>query len=163
MTMSTEFPPLRGEIADVVEQVTLIYRGVGARPAPDDASHSMEQPWTGCIAIDGAFKGTVTLTCPKQFAFDLARKMLDMSEEETTEEAARDALAELTNVVGGNVKSLISSLIGDTCRLTLPIVALGDLHVAGGRLREEVWFRCGDDVIVVGVIEVTDRLPRGLA
>ncbi len=163
MTMTTDLPPLRHDIVDVVEQVTLVYRGVGARPSSAGESHEMEQPWTGCIAIDGAFKGTVTLTCPKRFAFELARTMLDMSEDETSEDAAKDALAELTNVVGGNVKSLISSLIGDTCRLTLPVVASGDVHVSGGQLREEVWFRCGDDVIVVGVVEALERTPRGTA
>lgn len=160
---TSELPPLHNDIVDVVEQVTLVYRGVGARPSHDGEPRAMEQPWTGCISIDGAFKGAVTITCPRRFAYDLAQAMLDMKPEEMSEEAARDALAELTNVVGGNVKSLISCAVGDACRLALPIVANGEVRVTGGRLREEIWFQCGDDVLVVGVTELIDRAPRGMA
>ncbi|MBS2940172.1 chemotaxis protein CheX [Nocardioides sp. J2M5] len=70
---------------------------------------SPEQEETGrlraSVAVHGQWTGWITLEVSRAAARDLTRRML--SDPEVSEEDVRDAVGELVNVLGGNVKSLL--------------------------------------------------------
>jgi chemotaxis protein CheX len=79
---------------------------------------------TARVEIDGEVSATVLLACDASSAADLARRLfqLDAADEPAFDDVS-DALGELANVVGGNVKSLAPG----TSHLTLPEVVAGEL------------------------------------
>ncbi len=113
-----------------------------------------DEVWVGCVTMNGAFTGAVTLTCTRGFARRAARSLF--SEEPSfaaEDEAARDVLAELTNVMGGNIKCLLATLGESTSNLSLPLVSVGSLEIPGAALSAELWSECGSDRIRVAIFE----------
>ena len=85
----------------------------GPRPAPLTPVHA----W---VDVREAGAGRVLLETERTTADELTRALLAMADDEAVTEADMvDALGEVANVVGGNVKSLVP----ETGVLTLPIVS----------------------------------------
>lgn len=61
----------------------------------------------GAVNIQGAWEGTVALECSEALARQLAATMFDLPAQAATVADTQDALGELTNMVGGNIKSLM--------------------------------------------------------
>ncbi|HWE53986.1 MAG TPA: chemotaxis protein CheX [Acidimicrobiales bacterium] len=70
------------------------------------------------ISISGVWNGTACLTCSEPAARHAAAVMFGMSQAEITDEEVHDAIGELINVVGGNIKGILP---GPT-ELSLPTV-----------------------------------------
>ncbi len=62
---------------------------------------------TGTVQISGGFAGAVHLMCSRPAVRAAAARMFSVPEAELTNEDLRDALGELTNMVGGNIKTLL--------------------------------------------------------
>jgi len=119
----------RPEAADVralTEQVWSSFLGeldpllplVGT-PADHDGAR-----WSAAISISGAWEGTVTIEVTAATAEALTAAMLGIDGALDDEDIA-DAVGELVNMIGGNVKGLLPG----PSVLTLPVVASG----RGGR------------------------------
>ena len=76
----------------------------------------------GCVTVTGGWQGRVVLACPAQLARMAASAMFDLPAEKLDDEDVADALGELTNMIGGNIKSLIPG----PSRLSMPAVTVGD-------------------------------------
>ena len=85
-----------------------------ARPGGGDLT-------VGCVTVTGAWQGSVLLACPAQLARMAAAAMFDLPAEQLDDREVADALGELTNMVGGNIKSLIPG----PSRLSMPAVTVG--------------------------------------
>lgn len=72
------------------------------------------------VSVRGEWDGVITLEVSRAAAHDLTRRMLQV--DDVTDEDVSDAVGELVNVLGGNVKSLLveGSVLG------LPEVTDGD-------------------------------------
>lgn len=142
-------------VRGTVELVLAIALGSELRPAPPrDWSASDEPPWSSAVMVSGTFRGAVTITCFPAFAYEIARRMLGI--EHVSEGIARDALSELANVIGGNIKSQLASDVGEACHLSVPIIGIGQLSIAGGNVLHSEW--CDIDGYTV-LVEVTEG-PR---
>lgn len=75
-----------------------------------------------CVHISGAWEGAVVLQCAPGLAARAARVMLHLPSENASAEDMRDALGELANITGGNLKAALPS----PSHLSLPVVAQGD-------------------------------------
>jgi chemotaxis protein CheX len=74
---------------------------------------------TFSVDVHGNWEGTVSLTCAARVGEEMTRRMLAMPEAEDVDPLdLEDALGEVVNVIGGNVKSLV-----DGCTLGLPRVS----------------------------------------
>jgi chemotaxis protein CheX len=107
---------------------------------------------TGCIQITGAWEGAVTLVCDKRLARRAASIMFSLHEDELTGDLIHDALGELTNMTGGNLKALLP----EPCYLCLPAVVEGTeylLRVLKVKPTCAAWFRCWNLPFVVSVFE----------
>ncbi|MDF1800265.1 MAG: chemotaxis protein CheX [Planctomycetota bacterium] len=73
------------------------------------------------IQITGGWEGVVTIECTAKLARDMAEAMFGMQSGQAVESEVIDALGELVNVVGGNIKALLDG----GAQLTLPAVTTG--------------------------------------
>jgi chemotaxis protein CheX len=105
-------------------------------PAPGPASASGEklsEKVSTCIHIAGAWQGTIVLHLDVEFGARVAGAFIGGEPAEALPADVRDALGELTNMIGGNVKALMP---GDNY-LSLPTVIDGFHHatsVPGSKL-----------------------------
>ncbi len=94
----------------------------------------------GCVHISGEWQGVVALECPLELAKKAASIMFQMNEDEVTSDLVQDALGELANMTGGNLKSLLP----EPCFLSLPAVTMTQhgLRIPGSELVTSVTFQC---------------------
>jgi CheY-specific phosphatase CheX len=143
----------RSDLCEIVDAVVSTMLRSSAVPMPEttsSASLSAGEVWCGHVKISGAFSGVIVLTCTKQFAQHAARSIFGESSPQDAD--ARDALAELTNVTGGNVKCLMSSLVSSTCQLSLPEVTRGAYNASGCRKIRELWATCEGHKLGISVL-----------
>jgi chemotaxis protein CheX len=108
--------------------------------------------FTGCVQITGAWEGAVTVHCSAELAKVLTAAMFMVDPQDTTPEEVSDALGELANMVGGNVKALLP----EPCRISLPAVADGmdyRLSVPGARPVSAVTWTCNGEPLMVRLLE----------
>lgn len=78
--------------------------------------------WSSAVSVSGGWQGTITAELGAPAAVELATRMLALPpDEEVSEADIADAIGELVNVVGGNVKSLMPG----PSQLSLPMSAAG--------------------------------------
>lgn len=76
------------------------------------------ETFAGCVHILGDWHGSVSLQCSRSLARRAAGLFFQMDQEQIGREAVEDALRELTNMTGGNLKTTL----GERCVLTVPKV-----------------------------------------
>jgi chemotaxis protein CheX len=103
---------------------------------------------TGCVQITGGWWSAVSVQCSLAFARGAASSLFGLEASALTDAEAREALGELVNIVGGNLKALMPG----TSQLSLPLVAEGgQLHFIGAELEDQVWMDCAGQPIVISV------------
>jgi chemotaxis protein CheX len=146
-----DFEPELTEITERVwaslVEVPLLPRQPG-QPGPTPGART----FTGCVQITGAWEGAVTVHCSAELAKVLTAAMFMVDPDDTTAEEVSDALGELANMVGGNVKALLP----EPCRISLPAVADGmdyRLSVPGARPVSAVTWTCNGEPLMVRLLE----------
>ncbi|SHG28112.1 Chemotaxis phosphatase CheX [Jatrophihabitans endophyticus] len=102
------------------------------------------------VVIEGDASGCVVVRCDPSSAAALARRLFRLGDSvEPDDEDVADALGEMANIVGGNVKSLG---LGDS-RLTLPAVGASGEVENGDRLvcAADVIWEDGRAILFVGL------------
>jgi chemotaxis protein CheX len=111
---------------------------------------------TGRIEIRGAWEGAVAMQCSLTFARTATSRMLRLKAREAAEEEIRDAIGELANILGGNVKEFLPA----PSQISLPEVTDGDvdsLQRPNGRLLSRLDFSCEGHPIRVAVVQHGQR------
>lgn len=75
--------------------------------APTPSSEPGGAELVGSVRVSGAWQGAVDLALSAPTARLAAAAMLALPDEELDDQDVRDAVGELANIVGGNVKSLL--------------------------------------------------------
>jgi CheY-specific phosphatase CheX len=117
----------------------------------DSAQLGPESTVTSCVQIDGAWHGAVVLQCPLTLARTLTAAMFQADTAPELDEV-HDALGELTNMLGGNVKALLPG----PSRISLPAVAVGsDYHmsVVGTNAVTSLSFTCDGHPLRVTLLQ----------
>jgi chemotaxis protein CheX len=137
------------DIEQIVAEVFGSFLGEDGLPelAPPFDDHL---PVTASVSITGGWEGHVVLGCTDDGARAAAAVLLAMDQADIVEADIADAIGELVNMVGGNIKSLLPG----PSALTLPLVSLGggalhhpssreavrlDLVWKGEAIRVSVW------------------------
>ena len=89
---------------------------------------------TGCVHLSGAYTGSIMLQCSPPAARDAAAALFSMAPGSVTQTEVVDALGEIANMVGGNVKSMLPG----PSALSLPSVVQGQLSLPGTRMVREI-------------------------
>ena len=133
--------PTDNEIREVVQSTWYAFLSAEVEPmGPGDPSPGSGTPGDGAllgrVAIDGAWQGEVLIGCDESLGRTAAATFFALPPEEVGQTEIHDTIAELANVLGGNLKCLLPP----GCQLSLPRVdaqANGDLPMGGA-----VGFRC---------------------
>jgi chemotaxis protein CheX len=81
---------------------------------------------SAAVAVTGAWRGHVVVSCSMAAARKISALLLELPLPEVSESDVADALGELANIVGGNVKGLLPA----PCALSLPyLVVAASEHV----------------------------------
>jgi CheY-specific phosphatase CheX len=110
-----------------------------------------ESTVTSCVQIDGAWQGAVVLQCPLTLGRKLTAAMFQADTAPELDEV-HDALGELANMLGGNVKALLPG----PSRISLPAVAVGSdyqMSVVGTTTLTALFFTCDGEPVRVTVLE----------
>ncbi|GAA3290004.1 MULTISPECIES: chemotaxis protein CheX [Dactylosporangium] len=119
--------PTEDDLKVIAEQVWSSYLDLdGASPLMPFPPEKPVADVTASVSVTGAWRGHVLVSCSEAAAKHVAAALLGIEFEEVAEEDVADALGELANIIGGNVKSLLP----EPCALSLPHV-----HVDGANGR----------------------------
>ena len=105
---------------------------------------------TACVTISGAWDGSVVMETTPELAMRVAVAMFRLPPSALRPEDVADSFGELTNMVGGNVKSLLPA----PCAISTPTVTLGAGHqvrLPGAVLGNRVPLTCDGEPLVVGI------------
>jgi chemotaxis protein CheX len=98
---------------------------------------------TAAVHLAGDWSGAVLLECNERQARHFAGLFLSMDPPDTVDEAVRDVLGELANMIGGNVKCVLTPGI----KLSLPAVVDGggySARLCRAEVRERLAFACAE-------------------
>ena len=147
---SVEIPP--SELAQIVESVFGAMLGLEAGECG--------APWfpggdrlTAAVHLAGDWNGAVLLECDRRQACRFAGRFLSMDPPGTVDDVVRDVLGELANMLGGNLKCVLTRGI----RLSMPSVVDGSdysLRICGAEARERLAFQCAEGPFWVTVVSV---------
>jgi len=140
------------QVAEVAQTVFGTMLSLLAEPYPGLPSDLTAFQVAGMIHITGAWHGTVLLLCNEPFSRRTAAVMLDVPEENATLADTHDAIAELVNIIGGGVKSILPG----PSTLSLPTVTQGSdfhLHVHWTEQIAEAYLACEGEPLQVRVLE----------
>src|SRR5207248_3096506 len=99
---------------------------------------------TGRVPIGGAWEGAVSLRCPEPLCRSFAADLFGRLAADVEDADVFDALGELANIIGGNLKALLPGV----CRLGLPTAAVEEAPADAGHGHRAA-FRCDGHVFVV--------------
>ncbi len=136
-------------LAETVWEVTL------AIPLQSDStgqSTSRTRSTVGSIQITGEWNGAVLLDCSTEVAKKAAAAMFSTWPDSVSMQDMQDAVAELVNIMGGNLKALLPQ----KCFLSLPSVVEGgdySARVPGSRVINREEFSCDGHRVTITILE----------
>jgi chemotaxis protein CheX len=130
---------LPSEVAQIVESVFGSMLGLEARQC--------EEPWfpsgdrlTAAVHLAGHWNGAVLLECDRHQACQFAGRFLSLDPPDAVDDVVRDVLGELANMIGGNLKCVLTQGI----RLSMPSVVDGSdysVRICRAKVSDRVAFR----------------------
>ncbi|MFT5523731.1 MAG: chemotaxis protein CheX [Pirellulaceae bacterium] len=106
----------------------------------EDSLHS-------CVRIGGDWNAEVRVIAPRSLARRISRSMFCLEDDDISEADVNDALGEVVNIIGGNVKGMINH----DCSLSPPYMSTGVDLVDGNAL--SITFDCNGSPLTVVVNE----------
>jgi chemotaxis protein CheX len=158
-TMTTQIATetLPGEIPPVVESIFGTMLNLEVVPglfALDPCADRM----TSTVQLSGAWTGAVVFECDRDQACRLAGRFLSIDPPVAVDDLVRDVLGELANMIGGNMKCVLSGSL----RLSMPCVVDGGDHhmrIPGVSLRERLSFQSIEGPFWIGLLELKNHDP----
>lgn len=152
-TVTAELDPV-----DVEELVAMVWESVLEEPVTLSGPADAPAEWlVGRIGVTGPWPGEISVLCPADLADRLAMSLFALEIDEVDDASRRDALGELTNMTGGNLKALV----GGSNQLTLPqVTTASDLEPEKfadetRRVASELWFDAAGYVFGIRITEAS--------
>ncbi len=102
---------------------TMVMMDVSVAGPPLTGSGTLRDTITGMIGLAGTHKGVLAIHIPNPVAIAITSSFLGMDVDEINDDV-RDAVGELANMLGGNVKTILSQN-GRDIELSLPSTIAG--------------------------------------
>ena len=141
---------LPSELAQIVESVFGTMMGLEAGECGEPWFPSGDR-LTAAVHFAGDWNGAVLVECDREQACRFAGRFLSMDPPDTVDDVVRDVLGELANIIGGNLKCVLTRGI----RLSMPSVVDGSdysLRVCGAEVRERLSFQCAEGLFWITVL-----------
>lgn len=107
---------------------------------------------TGMVGFAGTYSGVISIHCPVVLALKITSSMLGMECEEVNEDL-NDAIGEIANMLGGNVKQVLSKG-GLDVKLSIPTVISGEDYTVNSLSDSDcvvIPFGIDEDRFIVGL------------
>ena len=116
---------VRKTIAEITKGVfsTMVMLDVVDEPPLDEPVLNFHETVTSMVGLAGSHSGIIAIHCPKKLALMVTSNMLGMDVTEVDEDV-NDAMGEIANMVGGDVKHIFSPK-GADINLSIPTVIYG--------------------------------------
>jgi len=139
---------VRAAIAEITKGVfsTMIMLDVVDEPPLETPVLSFHETVTSMVGLAGSHSGILAIHCPKNLALIITSSMLGMEVTEINEDV-NDAMGEIANMVGGDVKHIFSPK-GSDINLSIPTVIYGSDYVLESMSSAEslvMPFQCSGD------------------
>jgi chemotaxis protein CheX len=147
-------PDIGSAIRDATQEVFSVMLGIDVTPG-DAQTGRVGQDHSGVVAVlglTGAWGGTGQLSCESGLAMQIASKLL-MSDYASVDEDVLDAIAEVANMIIGNVKTSLELTFGPM-GLSIPAVFFGgdfETRVVGKTNMVLVPFSCAEGLVTVQI------------
>ncbi len=129
------------DVAQIIQEVWRSILDIDAK-AVDMHSTETNDAVAGSVGVTGATDCLISMEMGGDGARRFAATMFGMADDEASDDDIADGIGELTNMVGGNIKSLLP----EPSTLSLPVVAQGKsptLRVPGGKPLLEAGYIAG--------------------
>ena len=114
-------------------------------------SPALQDKLTSSVYLEGTWNGGVSLILSRAHACRLASRFLGVDPPEDVDDDVRDAIGELANMIGGNLKSRL----GPEMRLSLPSVIDGteyEVRLCSSEVRDHLRFESKDGEFWVCIV-----------
>ncbi len=111
---------LEKEIQQYTQLVCSTLLGIEVQPLPGQYEASLSDTFTGSVQISGKWNGALLLSLPSSLVNTLTETLFSLDPEKTTTEDKKDAVGELINMIGGNIKALLPQ----PSKLSVPLLGL---------------------------------------
>jgi CheY-specific phosphatase CheX len=118
----------------------------------EDISMPITEALTATVRFEGSWTGLLDLECSPLLAMDLTLRLLPYLEENPEPEFVLDALGELANVMGGNLKAVLPRGV----EVSMPTVSKGPVErmQASENDRVSVRFTSGQSEFAISLTEL---------
>ncbi len=152
MTTETTIEIQANELAQIVESVfsTMMNLEVGEGTTP---WFSSPDRMTAAVHLTGEWNGAVLLECDRKQACSFAGRFLSMEPPAQVDDDVRDVLGELGNMIGGNLKCVLTSGI----RISMPSVTDGDdqrLRICGSQVHDRLALQCAEGPFWITILKM---------
>jgi chemotaxis protein CheX len=150
MSTGTSAEILPSELAQIVESVFETMLSLEVRECGTPWFPSGDR-LTAAVHLAGDWNGAVLVECDRRQASQFAGRFLSMDPPDTVDDVVRDVLGELANMIGGNLKCVLTRGI----RLSMPSVVDGSdysLRVCGAEIQERLAFQCVEGAFWITVL-----------
>lgn len=123
------------ELAEVVQRVLRAIFGLKTRLVERRCEAGKSAPFevSGIIGMTGSTRGNIVLSFPIDMAQRLTAFLLGVSPgEDPNERDIADCIGELSNIVAGNLLTVLDQHVGPLCQISLPSVVMGSHRVVWG-------------------------------
>ncbi len=141
------------DIFSITQSVLELMANLGTSEGPGHTPTENEH-MTGCVQISGTWKGAIIIQTSTGFAKLVASHMFEKASEDVSISDMQDSLAEITNMIGGNIKSQVPG----PSYLSIPSVTTGQdfsFRLKGAEVVTELAMNCSQEplnvLICVGV------------
>ena len=137
------------DVAIITQDVWASFLGVEIQQIGVDESLAGRPSMVGAVRVTDAWFGAVVLEMTPGLSRQVAATMFESTPDVVTDAEVVDALGELTNMIGGNVKSLLPA----PSQLSLPMVSesVWPTTVPGSVVICRIAFAVGADMVHVSV------------
>ena len=143
---------LNEDIVSISQNILLTMFEIEASLGELDLSEKRSDRVTGCIQISGEWQGAVVIQGTEQLAKVIACRFFETNLDDVTEDDLRDAFAELTNMIGGNIKGQVPC----PSFLSIPSVTTGqdfDFHLSGATVIRDLAMDCNGETLRIFMCE----------
>ncbi|HET6419096.1 MAG TPA: chemotaxis protein CheX [Geobacteraceae bacterium] len=110
---------------------------------------------TGMVGLVGTYSGVLSIHCPRPLALKITSNMLGMEVEEAgeAEEDVNDALGEIANMLGGQVKMVLSKG-GMDMNISIPTIISGEEYTINSMAESDcviIPFDTGEEKFLVSL------------
>jgi chemotaxis protein CheX len=142
----------RNQIHEICQEIweSLLGMDLEISEVAGDPFADCKRTMTGFVNIGGAWQGTVLLEVSDYLSHAFGGRMLGVAADEVSDRDVADSLGELTNMVGGNIKSLLPA----PSNLSIPSVAEGSdyaIWAPGTDVLAQLTLRCEGEPMLITV------------